>query len=987
LIGANVSIVGTGYGAATGDDGRYFILDVPARKYTIRFQYIGYSTTEVRNVDIFTGLTTDLDQILGLETIAGEMVTVFAERPLIQMDKTSSINIITADDIENLPIRNDNDLYATAPGVVVQDGEVYIRGGRDNEVAYFVNSTPTTSFGGRNNMIYIPQEATEEIQIQVGGYDASVGGATSGIVTRQINRGTNDWHGGLTMQSDGPGLGDEWIGTQSYGHSLIVGNISGPLVKDKIKFFAGIEINKQDDSFVWEGKKFEFLGVQDQETANASYLDTIDLKWPGYRESNDKFTTFTGSITQDFAPLINNLSVVYTTEENWGTGAVRDMIRNDGTAIITADGVTVDIDGRGNYNTVDRILITDELSYSFSPTTILKLSAGYFKVTTEDNDEWFGTDWEKWYDGDAVQEHIGIDEEVWSPFKSRYSQRTDYKVNGITFNRPGSVPDTYYMRREMSQISANGLFSTKQNNHTITAGFSYRKYTQREKGIFPILMRYAMDPADGLDAGITSYGAFKDIPVETLAEYVEGFGYDFYGNETSKRTVYGDGAEDVTYIEGPKEPSEIGFYLQDKFEFKDIVINAGVRIDILDPDDETLEFPDSISVYKESGFINLDEWKEVDAYTYVQPRLGISFPISDIAKIYGYYGKFAQMPDLNATWFYANDYKDQIAQGGYYYGDNSVGFGIEPIETTQYEVGFSRQFGNNMAIDITGFYKNQKGLLTATRVTAPKGDLASAYDRRVNGDFSTVKGIEFKYTLRRTNRLAAELNYTVSSAKATGSNGTSYIAAIYRGSDTPKQVMPVDHNQPHVGSIRLDYRYGDNDGGPLLENFGINVLFNFSSGHSWTAVYRPSAMGQSNYYDVGVDYMNDTRSREALEPIGASQTPWTFNTDLRLDKKISIGPTKFAVFMRITNLFNARNVINVYQFTGSPDDDGWLTTPGIANDVIAAIGGDRDNNGIDDYREIYTAVNIDNDEAYRTQIGGRLISAPRQIFVGMTFNF
>ena len=49
LPGANVVIVGTSYGAAADADGRYFIVDVPAGKYTVQFQYIGYATTEVLN--------------------------------------------------------------------------------------------------------------------------------------------------------------------------------------------------------------------------------------------------------------------------------------------------------------------------------------------------------------------------------------------------------------------------------------------------------------------------------------------------------------------------------------------------------------------------------------------------------------------------------------------------------------------------------------------------------------------------------------------------------------------------------------------------------------------------------------------------------------------------------------------------------------------------------------------------------------------------
>ena len=35
------------------------------------------------------------------------------------------------------------------------------------------------------------------------------------------------------------------------------------------------------------------------------------------------------------------------------------------------------------------------------------------------------------------------------------------------------------------------------------------------------------------------------------------------------------------YIDGAKTPSEMGFFIQDKIELDDIVINAGLRIDML----------------------------------------------------------------------------------------------------------------------------------------------------------------------------------------------------------------------------------------------------------------------------------------------------------------------------------------------------------------------------------------------------------------------
>ena len=44
LVGANVVVEGTNLGAATDELGRYYILDVPVGTYTMRAEYIGYST-------------------------------------------------------------------------------------------------------------------------------------------------------------------------------------------------------------------------------------------------------------------------------------------------------------------------------------------------------------------------------------------------------------------------------------------------------------------------------------------------------------------------------------------------------------------------------------------------------------------------------------------------------------------------------------------------------------------------------------------------------------------------------------------------------------------------------------------------------------------------------------------------------------------------------------------------------------------------------
>ena len=139
LAGANVLVVGTGSGASSDADGTYQILNIPAGSYTIKATYIGYSSKEINGVRVISGLSTETNFTLATSTIEGDVVQVTAEMPLIQKDETSSINVVTSEQLGNMPIRNLDAVLATMPGVVVQNNDVHIRGGRDNEVAYYLN--------------------------------------------------------------------------------------------------------------------------------------------------------------------------------------------------------------------------------------------------------------------------------------------------------------------------------------------------------------------------------------------------------------------------------------------------------------------------------------------------------------------------------------------------------------------------------------------------------------------------------------------------------------------------------------------------------------------------------------------------------------------------------------------------------------------------------------------------------------------------------
>ena len=164
---------------------------------------------------------------------------------------------------------------------------------------------------------------------------------------------------------------------------------------------------------------------------------------------------------------------------------------------------------------------------------------------------------------------------------------------------------------------------------------------------------------------------------------------------------------------------------------------------------------------------------------------------------------------------------------------------------------------------------------------------------------STTKGVEFKVTLRRINRIEADINYTYSDARATGSTPTS-LAGTVAGSQvsdfTPKYIFPVNFNQTHKGSVTLDYRFAKDDGGPVLEQLGLNVLMEFNSGNSYTRLYYT---GES---------IADSRFRTPLELIGESTTPTYFRIDTKLDKTITLGPVDMNIYVYVTNVLNTKNV-------------------------------------------------------------------------------
>ena len=374
-----------------------------------------------------------------------------------------------------------------------------------------------------------------------------------------------------------------------------------------------------------------------------------------------------------------------------------------------------------------------------------------------------------------------------------------------------------------------------------------------------------------------------------------------------------------------------------------------------------------------------DEFLDSDDKTVMQPRLGLAFPVSDLMVFHLQYGKFAQMPELDLP--YASTRYMNFVFGGQNYAPDPMGFDLDPIETTQYEVGMSYQFMPSAAIDVTAFAKNTTGQVVLGKNEAVKepGQNVNGVAEDVmyyeNGDFTTVSGFEFTLRTRRVSRLQTFASYTWSDARGINTDPNTGAGNLAQDALSPPPLMisPLYYHNKHRGAIALDYRFGADDG--LLGGLGINIEHKFNSGHPYTL--SGGGMGQ-RAADAGA-ILADARSREPLEPIGSSTTPWQRYTNLKVDYNMSLGGVGVTLFAYVNNLFDVKNVINVYSRSGNAYDDGFLTDPELSNEIIAANG--------QDYVDLYRNINLENRQHYQSDFGQDVFSTPQIVKMGVSVNF
>ena len=370
-----------------------------------------------------------------------------------------------------------------------------------------------------------------------------------------------------------------------------------------------------------------------------------------------------------------------------------------------------------------------------------------------------------------------------------------------------------------------------------------------------------------------------------------GFEFRRYHLDWDFKQFYNDQPYGERYTSRPKLAS---FFLSDKLEYRDFIVDMGIRFDYRDADISYNYTPDD----------TIAHYKEADSRSRLSPRLGVSFPISDRSAMHFNYGIYYQVPQ--SVYLYTN-LKGDRTSGLPVIGNPD----LEPEETISYELGVDHLIGSDLRLDVTAYHKEISDLVTTREVGSILNNPVTRY---VNDDYGTAVGFDVSLEkLPLHGNFSASISYSYMVAKGNGSNANEpYYTYLTSTTDTlpPLSEYYLDFDQRHTITAVLSYNAPSDWAGRLL---GMKL---------------PGAWGLTmvGYYGSGLPYSRVDASGFRMGERNENRLPATYTVDMRFNKDFNVGwnQSRMTFFVEVDNLFNRKNVLNVYTRTGVPDDDNNL---------------------------------------------------------------
>ena len=908
LPGANVvaEVGGERVGTTADDMGRYFLLNIPPGAYSVEASYIGHQTVRQTQIEVRLDLTTTVDFELETEAIEGETITVVAEAPLVERSLTTSRATVGRAELNNtMPVADLQDLINTTPSVF----RGYIRGGRKAEAKVLVDGIDVsdTYFRAGEGLVtwnpYVDVNRTSDgeftsvgvnasnvqsLDIIAGTFNAEYDAASAGIVNVVTREGGDELEGRLFVRRGAGGYKN--AGPDVYA-GLVNPEPADDGTVDETTYFDRY-LQARDDLLASEDEadkaKAENYYIFDPE--DVTYGDNpsteMELSLGGKLLPRTHFYLTTRYLNDEgLLPNMLNRSQRYSLKL---TNRPSQNVKLTGNVMIDDGG---ELGGWVNRNFSGRYAYFPEgalgnkklgtmaylgMSHSLSNNTFYEIKLS--QVTRSSKFGYSDDNGDGIVDADESGDFIFID-----------SAEEAEKYLGVD----GSGADA----------DGNFTFFTTNpgNSRNFDLPFGDNQYRLAQAGFyFEELNRDVMQ----LKADIThQYNYHHQLKAGLL----------FRSHTVSKlmqRTQITVGYSNLPYeiSEYERSPSELAFYVQDKIEYEGIILNAGLRLDSFNADAEQLaDFfrPSEEGEYTyESGQTHTYRTPirsgAVETRWYLQPRLGISHPISEQAAMHYSWGKFYSPPSFSYLY---EDY-DSFTNPAW---PNVPDVEADPTTATAYEMGLQYSFAPEYLFDVTAYYRDIENYGRLGFTISPADAGFANYSINTSGGYADSRGIEFGVERRSQSKINGRVNYAYSYIKASrnGNNSTPFPDKRSFSVNAATDVQALETalaNKERFNTYEANVNGGGN---PLVTGYdrghriAVTLLAELPAQVGLTLI--STAESGFNYNVTATT--DDPRERETR------QAPWNMRTDLRLNRSLELGGLALGAFFEMRNLFDRENIL------------------------------------------------------------------------------
>jgi len=869
LIGVNLLLVGTSSGAASGLDGSFAIPDVKAGSYSVKVSYIGFETKLFTDIRVSNGQTTRLDIELkeAILSTDGEIV-VIGEKPLVDVEQSTSAYTISRDQIEAAPLRSVQDVVSTQVGVVRDPTGLYIRGGRADETGYIVDGVSAKDpLAGTGFGLDIGSNAFQEVEVITGGIGAEFGDVTSGVVAVRTQDGGDTFSGSFVHKRDNFGdLND--ASRANFKEDIYEFSLGGPIVPRKLFFFTSGQA-QLSDGFTRHIVNPD--SIRSSLVGSNFLLPRTGNRWSGLFK-----------LTFHLAPG-KRLQASYQ----------RSLTVNQNTRMLQVTGNDAVVAPGFQY----AFILQPENASTFAHDNMIY----YLKWTHVLNDQSF-------YEVQASR--------LFTKLRADANGRRWRPENVDTELDPESIvpyPASPFVDETGQPVDPNALFVLPGPGLFNNGGLATRFHDHfaEELTLRLTYTYFSASKNNRIDAGFDF--KFNDYQwIDVIRPWV---GAPVGTGEDAASTNRLGESSDIWQV----KPRRGAFFSTAQFRYRGLIANFGARFEYWAPGkyvDDLVDNPDApiLDAIRQAYKDGTTELFGLRYKFRLLPKLRVSFPIQENQVLFFNYGHSTKIP--HPTFVYTG--LDPFFQDRSFFADLGNP-SLDPEVDISYELGLRNQLSSNDVLNVTAFWRDKFDFVTIENIRiqdATGRETTRAF--RVNGDFARVRGVELSYLKRIGSWFQGQ--FSGSFARATGlssTNNDALVQFLARGDIDNTFETPLAWDRPL--DLKVNVILTHEQDRPLLGIPGLNrlrlyVASTFRSGQRYTPVTFSGR--QVNPITGELDWrpIYETESDPAKRFSELGQAWWWF--DLNLQRSFTMFSNDLVLTLEITNLFNQLNSVIVNPVTG-----------------------------------------------------------------------